>query len=87
MSERLGPISVRPVGDERWSNLQKVMPEETSIPAVLDALEAVLDLHRPDKKSEVDDPTCLTCRGDDYGDLVGWPCPTARAITEKLEGK
>ena len=69
----------------------------TSLPQALDALEAVLDLHRLNRE---DDGVCQGYTSSGYGYLDRWcvecseqsgreygtpyPCPTAAAITEAL---
>ena len=67
----------------------------TTVPALLDALEAVLEIHQDGGESQgyLDDgsygdmPHCCTECGSlgEYGVL--WPCPTVEAITTALEGK
>lgn len=51
-------------------------------PALLAALRAVLDLHRPEKFMNFED----TCSGCDIGTLdpPTWPCPTVRAVQAAL---
>lgn len=65
----------------------------TTVPALLDALEAVLEIHQDGGESQgyLDDgsygdmPHCCTECGSlgEYGVL--WPCPTVEAITTALE--
>ena len=64
----------------------------TDVPALVAALRAVLDLHKPDKFDGqgwtkdgygIITPACRTCgTADEYA--VHWPCPTYRAITTAL---
>ena len=69
----------------------------TSLPRALDALEAVLELHRLNREDDGEcqgyissgygylDRWCVECSeqsGREYG--TPWPCPTVAAITEAL---
>ena len=64
----------------------------TSLPAALDALEAVLTYHRPGEGSSQGytpdgygyvEPYCAGCEAsDEYA--VAWPCPTVTAIEAAL---
>lgn len=61
----------------------------TSLPAAVVALKAVLELHRP-VDVEPSDTICGECSfqlpsGRYFGKVVGWPCPTARAIEDELK--
>ena len=65
----------------------------TTVPALLDALEAVLGLHQPvtDGMGFTEggygsiSPACSSCgTSDEYA--VPWPCPTVTAIATTLEG-
>lgn len=65
----------------------------TTVPALLDALEAMLEIHQDGGESQGyldggsygDMPHCCTECGSlgEYGVL--WPCPTVEAITTALE--
>ena len=64
----------------------------TDVPALLDALEKVLELHQPvtDGMGFTEDgyggisPACSSCgTSDEYA--VPYPCPTVTAITTALE--
>ena len=64
----------------------------TTVPALLDALEKVLELHQPvtDGMGFTEDgyggisPACSSCgTSDEYA--VPYPCPTVEAITAALE--
>ena len=64
----------------------------TTVPALLDALEKVLELHQPvtDGMGFTEDgyggisPACSSCgTSDEYA--VPYPCPTVTAITTALE--
>ena len=64
----------------------------TTVPALLDALEKVLELHQPvtDGMGFTEDgyggisPACSSCgTSDEYA--VPYPCPTVEAITTALE--
>jgi len=53
------------------------------VPPLVDALEAVLKLHRP-----VDDGAGAQCKGcATHVTFTRWPCATYRAITRELTGK
>lgn len=66
----------------------------TTVPALVDALEAVLKVHRDGGESQgyldnghygVIDHCCTECGSHgEYG--TPWPCPTVTAITTALEG-
>ena len=55
----------------------------TTVPALVDALEAVLKVHCPDHVESRD--LCASCFGWD-SEPVLWPCPTVKAITDALNG-
>lgn len=67
----------------------------TVVPALVDALEDVLKLHRDGGESQgyldnghygVIDHCCTECGSHgEYG--TPWPCPTVKAITTALEGE
>ena len=89
------PICVYPKED--GGTLAYVQPLEadaarTTVPALLDALEKVLELHQPvtDGMGFTEDgyggisPACSSCgTSDEYA--VPYPCPTVTAITTALE--
>ena len=56
----------------------------TNVPRLMDALEAVLELHKcrtyPD--DGIGEPTACT-----HCDNETWPCPTIRVMTTPLEGE
>ena len=60
----------------------------TTVPALLDALEAVLDAHSPDY-TYPDCPKCAECSDlastEARRFVVLWPCETVEAITTALE--
>lgn len=74
-------------------NAEFIAAARTTVPALLDALEAVLEIHQDGGESQgyLDDgsygdmPHCCTECGSlgEYGVL--WPCPTVEAITTALE--
>lgn len=65
----------------------------TTVPALVDALEAVLKVHRDGGESQgyldnghygVIDHCCTECGSHgEYG--TPWPCPTVKAITDALD--
>lgn len=72
-----------------------IAASRTTVPALLDALEAVLKVHRDGGESQgyldnghygVIDHCCTECGS--YGEYgTPWPCPTVQAITTTLEGE
>ena len=69
-----------------------IAASRTDVPALLDALEKVLELHQPvtDGMGFTEDgyggisPACSSCgTSDEYA--VPYPCPTVTAITTALE--
>lgn len=77
------PIAVlgqeNPYGDP---DAEFIAHARTDVPALVAALRAVLDLHKPEKFMDFED----TCSGCDIGtmDPPTWPCPTVRAVTAAL---
>ena len=77
----------------RGEDAEFIAAARTTVPALLDALEAVLEIHQDGGESQgyLDDgsygdmPHCCTECGSlgEYGVL--WPCPTVEAITTALE--
>ena len=80
--------------DEDDHDAEFIAAARTTVPALLDALEAVLEIHQDGGESQgyLDDgsygdmPHCCTECGSlgEYGVL--WPCPTVEAITTALGG-
>ena len=73
-------------------NAEFIAASRTTVPALLDALEKVLELHQPvtDGMGFTEDgyggisPACSSCgTSDEYA--VPYPCPTVTAITTALE--
>ena len=73
-------------------NAEFIAAARTDVPALLDALEKVLELHQPvtDGMGFTEDgyggisPACSSCgTSDEYA--VPYPCPTVTAITTALE--
>ena len=73
-------------------NAEFIAAARTTVPALLDALEKVLELHQPvtDGMGFTEDgyggisPACSSCgTSDEYA--VPYPCPTVTAITTALE--
>lgn len=72
-----------------------VAAARTTVPALVDALEGVLAIHRDGGESQgyldnghygVIDHCCTECGS--YGEYgTPWPCPTVTAITTTLEGE
>jgi hypothetical protein len=54
----------------------------------MDALRAVVELHKPDEKNMYDQPACRECidfpNGFDAFPLA-YPCPTIQAIVKRLD--
>lgn len=60
----------------------------TTVPALVDALEAVLKVHRPmhcEPECCTEPVYCEGCKQPD--DAPDWPCPTVRTATNALEGR
>ena len=58
----------------------------TTVPALVDALEAVLKVHRPmhcEPECCTEPVYCEGCKQPD--DAPDWPCPTVKAITDALD--
>lgn len=50
-------------------------------PALVAALQAVLDLHGPSRKG-----ICVECIDDEFAGPAEWPCDTVRAVEAALGG-
>lgn len=86
--------NIRPVDatDSRWGSVwpnlnahadaEFIAHAREDVPAMSNALRAVLDLHAPETSEDVDfgEPWCVAC-----GDAS--PCPTELAIITHLEGR
>ena len=78
----------------REEDSEFIAAARTTVPALVDALEAVLKVHRDGGESQgyldnghygVIDHCCTECGS--YGEYgTPWPCPTVTAITTTLEG-
>lgn len=78
-------------GEDRWT--MTVPPKDTDsdialmslldgrLPQALDALEAVLNLHKLDPDDSM--PSCSHCL-DAWENTADWPCATVRAITDAI---
>jgi len=57
--------------------------------AMVAALTAALDLHRPETDDDAPDgwPYCTACGVDVYEEPIPWPCETVRVITDALTPK
>lgn len=74
-------------GVERVEDAAFIAAARTNVPALADALDAVLELHKPI-------PAAMTSNGGvsdvtvcDHCLDPAWPCPTVTAITAVLEGE
>ena len=68
------------VAEAAYDNAEFIAAARTTVPALLDALEAVLELHvegRPFYGRRFSQRMC-ECRAP-------WPCPTVKAITDALD--
>ena len=80
-------------GVESVEDAEFIAAARTIVPALVDALEAVLKLHRDGGESQgyldnghygVIDHCCTECGSfGEYG--TTWPCPTVKAITDALD--
>lgn len=93
VSDRLEAVKREPAQEERnydhesraWSDLYQHAPSDLARATA--ALQAVLDLHSKDRWGD-----CSEC--SDWGDCSEcadswspvWPCPTAQALIEQIEG-
>lgn len=57
----------------------------TTVPALLDALEKVLELHSPRDDAWSSDITCNGCYDSRYDEYDPYPCELVEAITTALE--
>ena len=64
-----------------------IAASRTTVPAVLDALEAVLEVHKPGLPYMLDVPeACEHCSENEDEREVAYPCPTVAAVTAALAG-
>ena len=83
-------IDIGPTSDKEWELCATAA--RTTAPALLDALEKVLELHPrvvimaadPEFGQMEDDAICGACIVDH--EAADWPCPTVEAITTALDG-
>ena len=79
-------------GVERDEDAEFIADARTRLPQALNALQAVLALHKPIDAHNVWNTegrlqqVCTGC-GQDDGNWTRWPCPTVRAIQTELERK
>ena len=67
-------------GVERDEDAEFIAHARTDVPALLDALQSVLDLHK--RQPSPDGDFCAECFPDNWD----YPCPTVTAITTALNG-
>lgn len=78
--------------EQREPDAQFIAHSRTDMPRLLDALEAVLALHKPESYDEdwIDGGqagyACYTCDDGTGHGFATYPCPTVRAITNVLGG-
>ena len=75
------------VAEAAYDNAEFIAASRTDLPALLAAVEAVTELHKP-VEDYTGRPVCDECWGEiDYGEAVAiaHPCPTIRAIADALE--
>lgn len=69
------------VAEAAYDNAEFIAAARTTVPALVDALEAVLAIHREDLFRGHLSNGCRICgHGAD-----GYPCPTVKAITDALD--
>ena len=79
-------------GVERYEDAEFIADARTRLPQALNALQAVLTLHKPIDAHNVWNTegrlqqVCTGC-GQDDGNWTRWPCPTVQAIQTELEQK
>jgi len=70
------------------SNRERALNSAADVPALVAALEAVLELHKPWAVSNPSESTvnhcCDQCYEAGTGDFVPYPCPTVTAINQAL---
>lgn len=82
ISDRLSEIKARIVRARHGDHGDRYMVLDVDAPALVAALQAVLDLHKPEKFMDFEE----TCSGCDIGTLdpPTWPCATYRVIAAAL---
>ena len=90
--EATGPVKgevarIQPNDGEGAANSEFIAAARTTVPALLDALEKVLELHAPVEGSSHDgDLRCSGCYDSRYGVFEPYPCELVEDITTALEG-
>ena len=77
-------------GVERDEDAEFIADARTRLPKALDALQAVLDTHRPSTADTGEEeilfcPECFDV--EDVGEADTWPCPTVQAIQDAIGDK
>ena len=73
--------------DEDDHDAEFIAAARTTVPALLDALEKVLELHSPRDDAWSSDITCNGCYDSYYDVYEPYPCELVEAITTALEGE
>ena len=70
------------------SDAEAIVDAHNTLPALLTAVEKVLELHKPeafeDAYSMQSGFMCESCYDPDKNEWVEWPCPTAQAIERAI---
>ena len=73
----------------RGDDAEFIADARTRLPQALNALQAVLDLHKPEEYDGyphgADGVMCAVCLTE-YGEYEEYPCPTVRAIMDAIGG-
>ena len=72
--------------DHDVDNAEFIAAARTTVPALLDALEKVLELHSPRDDAWSPDITCSGCYDSYYDVYEPYPCELVEAITTALDG-
>lgn len=87
--EDVADTVVEPVNLQQLANAEFIAHARTDVPALVAALEAVLDLHQPFEWSFGFGPvqSCKHCAEQGANEeKAHYPCPTVQAVTEALGG-
>jgi hypothetical protein len=66
-----------------WKFQTKGYDDTYEVHGILNALRAVVELHKPDESEFPDEwESCVECSGNGYAQM--YPCPTIQAIEKEL---
>ena len=78
-------IDIGPTSDKEWDLCATAA--RTTVPALLDALDAVLEMHSPRDDAWSPDITCSGCYDSYYDVYEPYPCELVESIANALEDK